>query len=161
MTDKENTANAIMHLKNDRINNLLKDSRASSTNGTIYPAIKTQQVQSGKAQGLLQFNQNGLNQTSTNLSSLRNQLKAPSFKLSNNSKQIQGRHVKSLSNSQNGSDNSKNVAPLRVNNNLTNQQNGSIITINNLNQKNKSVLGGKISNRGVDTETQSTKKSTS
>ena len=54
------------------------------------------------------------------------------------------------------------MAPLRVNNNLTNQQNGSIITIHNLNQKNKSVLGGKISlNYGVETETQSTKKSTS
>ena len=49
MTDKENTASAIMHLKNDRVNNLLKDSRASSTNGTIYPTIKTQQVYSGKA----------------------------------------------------------------------------------------------------------------
>lgn len=56
MTDKENTANAIMHLNNDRVNNLLKDSRATSTNGTIYPTIKTQQVYSGKAHGLLSYN---------------------------------------------------------------------------------------------------------
>jgi len=156
MTDKENTANAIMHLKNDRVNNLLKDSRASSTNGTIYPTIKTQQVYSEKAQGLLQFNQNGMNQTSTNLTSLRNQLngKAPSFRIgSNNSKQVHGRHVKSLSNSQNGSETTKNVAPLRVNSNFTNLPNG--LNINNLNQKNKSVLGGKVSNYGIDTETQS------
>jgi len=38
MTDKENTANAIMHISKDRVN-LPKDSRAAS-NG--YTGIKTQ-----------------------------------------------------------------------------------------------------------------------
>jgi hypothetical protein len=66
MTDKENTANAIMHIGKERVN-LLKDNRAAS-NG--YPGIKTQQIISGKANGLLTYA--GLNSTgNTNLSSLR------------------------------------------------------------------------------------------
>jgi hypothetical protein len=66
MTDKENTANAIMQIGKERVN-LLKDNKGAS-NG--YPGIKTQQIISGKASGLLTYN--GLNSTgSTNLSSLR------------------------------------------------------------------------------------------
>lgn len=80
MTDKENTANAIMQIGKERVN--LKDSRGAS-NG--YPGIKTQQIISGKASGLLTYN--GLNSTGTsNLSSLRQKnpaaTKAPSFRVS-------------------------------------------------------------------------------
>jgi len=67
MTDKENTTNAIMQIGKERVN-LLKDNNRGASNG--YPGIKTQQIISGKANGLLTYN--GLNSTgSTNLSSLR------------------------------------------------------------------------------------------
>lgn len=115
---------------------MTKDSRATS-NG--YPGIKTQQITSGKASGLLSYN--GLNSTSSGLSYLRNKNsttnKAPSFRVQQNKVlNIHGRHFKSHSNtSGDGTATPQEVAPLRVNTNFTNVSNP--IQINNLNAKNK------------------------
>ena len=139
MTDKENAASVLDNSKGGSfLNNAKSNMRTTSNN---IPGIKTQQIQSGKAIDLsrgpstmnsrAEVSSIGSRQKSSGTNSQCYNTKVAPIRGGNiSTKNCHVRHYKSLSNAS-GDDKEKtqsssitNAAPLRVNNNCTNLNNG-------------------------------------